>query len=532
MNVDMYLDQVITPEKHIEIRKKLGLKTNIWKFSADAVVIGSGAGGAVAAAELSAKGLKVILIEEGSFFGPDKFSPDEYQGLARMYRDGGIISEEEGRVSILQGRTLGGSTTVNWQASLYPENHVTEEWKTNFGLEGYGKKEMSTYIDQVHQRIGVHEVPVSMRNENNNVLFKGARAMSLNPEVLKNNSRGCVGLGRCSLGCPINAKQSMSLTYIPDAIANGATVVTNMQAVKIFDGDEKKVLAEFSPDRFESIPSGIFEKMEITARVVIISGGAIESPALILRSGLGNSMVGKHLKIHPTQTIFAKFNREINMFQGIPQSVVISKGLPANNGYGFWMEAAPYRLNLTTALVPFYGKEQFKTMKNYRNFHAGIVLARDGAGSPVNSSVEWKFGKRKIYYKLSDADAANMLLGLKTLAEVQTAAGATELILPFRSLTKPFPVRKGQDFSWILSESQENFFAVGSAHPQGSIQASADLKTGAVAPNFELYGHKNIFVMDASVFPTALGVNPQITTMAVIMRAARTLAASLALPVR
>lgn len=524
MNVETYLDQVITPEKHSKIRIQDNIKDKVWKLHADAVIIGSGAGGSVAAAELSSHGWKVILIEEGSFFDPDKFVDDEFQSLARLYRDGGLIAEEEGRAFILQGRTLGGSTTVNWQASLYPEDHVTDEWKNNFGLEGYNRKDMLPYINQVHERLGVHEVPESQRNENNKILFRGARGTSYKAEALKNNSRGCIGLGRCGMGCPINAKQSMFRTYIPDAIAKGARVITNMRVIKISDGSQKTVFAEFAPDRFLKTPDGIFKKMEVTAPVVIVSAGAIETPALLQRSRLGNALVGKNLKIHPTQTIFARYKNEIRMPEGVPQSAVISQGLPSDNGYGVWIEVAPYRLSLTTSLVPFYGKELFEIMKSYNHLHAGVVLTRDGSGGSVNSSVEWKFGKRKVHYKISDADAANMLKGLKILAEIQTAAGAIELIFPFRRFSKPVKVRKGEDFNWILSESPESFFAIGSAHPQGTAAASADPKLGVVDTNLELYGHKNIFVMDASVFPTALGVNPQITTMSVVMRAARVLA--------
>ena len=521
MNIEEQLNKVITPAKHEAIRKTGDIKGNTWKLSADVVIVGSGAGGSVAAAELSAMGWKVILLEEGSYFKPEDFTPDENVSIARMYRDGGIISEEDGRASIITGRTLGGSTTINWQASLYPADHVADEWNTQFGLTGYRSDEMSYFIRQIHERLGVHEVPVSQRNENNRMLLAGANSLKFHSEALKNNSRGCIGLGRCGLGCPINAKQSMFLTYIPDAISRGATVITNMRAVKIKDGRFKKVIAELAPYRFDSLPSGAFEKLEVTAPVVIVSAGAIESPALILRSNLGNSMVGRHLKLHPTETILARYRREINMYQGVPQSIVIGdKSLPGN-GYGYWIEAAPYRHNVVTMVTPFFGKAQMDALKNYRNLQAGIVLARDGAGGPVDSSIEWKYGKRRVYYKLAQADAANMLRGLKALAEIQTAAGAMELIFPFRRFTRPFPVKPDQDFSWILSESVEDFFYVGSAHPQGSMQASADPKLGAVNQNLELYGHKNIFVMDASVFPTALGVNPQITTMAFAMRASR-----------
>ncbi len=517
---------IITPFEHKDAIREFNLGST-WKLSADAVIIGSGAGGAVAAAELSRSGWKVVLIEEGSYFYPGKFSNDEFRSQARLYRDAGYVLTENQTASILQGRTLGGSTTVNWQTSLYPSKVVTDEWRDRFGLAGYGRsEEIAPFIEEVHKRVGVHEVPPQLINRNNSVLMRGGKKLGLHPEVLKNNNRGCKGLGRCGLGCPINAKQSMFVTYIPDAIAAGATVITNMRAVKVADGKIKTVYAEFTPDPYEQAPEEIIEKMQIEAPVVIVSAGAIEGPALLLRSGLGNDMVGKNFKIHPTCTVFARFDKDIDMWHGPPQSIVIKDGHNQNRtGYGFWLEAAPYRPTIASALMPFYGAKQFKNLKDYKKFHAGIVLVRDGADGHTTGRIEWSWGKRKVYYELSPTDGKHMLLGLKSLAEVQTAAGARELIFPFQDMQDEFATKPGTNFDWILQKSFDpGKISVGSAHPHGSIQASSDPKTGAIDPNFELYGHKNIFVMDASWIPTGLSVNPQITTMSSSLRASRRLA--------
>ena len=285
--------KIITPEKHEALIKENGIKDGVWKLQAEAVIIGSGAGGAVVAATLAKAGWKVVLIEEGGYFTPAKFTGDEFLSQARLYRDAGFIIAEEQTLSILQGRTVGGSTTVNWQTSLYPPDYVTNEWDSRFGWKGYGRQEMDTYISEVHERIGVHEVPPNLINANNNTLMKGGKALGLHPEVLKNNNRGCIGLGRCGLGCPINAKQSAFLTWIPDAIEAGATVISNMRAQYIQDGDIKTVVAEFTPDPYEKAPNNILEKVVIEAPVVIVSAGAIEGPALLQRSGLGNDWVGR-----------------------------------------------------------------------------------------------------------------------------------------------------------------------------------------------------------------------------------------------
>lgn len=526
MGIPPINSKIITPKKHAEVIQIENIQNGKWKLTVDAVVIGSGAGGAVAAAELAKNGWKVVLIEEGPYLTPAQFTGDEFVSQVRMYRDAGFIVSEDQTISIVQGRTLGGSTTVNWQTSLYPPEYVTQEWDKRFGWKGYDYKDMEPYITEVHNRLGVHTVPNSLINANNNVLLVGGKKLGLNPEVLKNNNRGCIGLGRCGLGCPINAKQSTYLTWIPDALENGAIVVPNMRAIEIKDGKLKTVIAEFTPDAFEKAPDTIIEKMEIQAPVVIVAAGAIEGPALLQRSSIGNDWVGRNLKVHPTCSVFSKFDQEIRMYSGPPQSIVIKDGHNQDGtGYGFWLEVAPYRPTLASSLIPFYGKTQFEVLKDYNKYNAGIVLVRDGADGEANASVKWSFGKRKVYFELTPGDGRNMLKGIKMLAEVQTAAGAKEIIFPFSRLTEPVKVEPGMDFSWVLKESfRSGDIALGSAHPHGSIQASSSPKTGAVDMNFELYGHKNIFVMDASVFPTGLSVNPQITTMSVVLRAARKLA--------
>jgi choline dehydrogenase-like flavoprotein len=519
---------IYTPQQHKTIRKELGLRSARWDLKADVCVIGSGAGGAVAAAELARQGWQVVLIEEGPYL-IGQFTNDEFVSQARMYRDGGYVLTENQTASIVQGRTLGGSTTVNWQTSLYPPDYVTGEWRDRFGLPGYALNEaMGAYVAEVHERLGVAPVPERLINENNQVLMRGGQRLGLHPEVLKNNNGGkCIGLGRCGLGCPVNAKQSTFLTWIPDALSHGAVVVTNMRATQIDDGKIKTVRAEFTPDAYDEHPHDIIETMRISAPVVIVSAGAIEGPALLQRSDLGNDYVGRNLKLHPTSTIFAKFDQPIDMWNGPPQSVVIKDGHNQDDtGYGFWLEVAPFRPTLTAALMPFSGSRQFEQLRDYRYFNAGIVLVRDGADGETDGRVQWSWGRRKVEYRFTPGDGRNMLRGLKMLAEVQAAAGARELIFPFGDMEKPVPVDTGTDFGWILEKSfAPGHIAMGSAHPHGSIQAADDPARGAITPDFELYGHDNIFVMDASWIPTGLSVNPQITTMSSALRAARKLGA-------
>jgi choline dehydrogenase-like flavoprotein len=516
-----------TPAKHGILKAEKKYKGGPMRLAAEVVIIGSGAGGAVAAAELSSRGWRVILIEEGSYFESSMFNSDEYLSMKRMYRDSGFIFTEDQTLSILQGRTLGGSTTVNWQTSLYPPDYVIEEWELRFGLRGYSQKDMTSYIDEVYKRLGVLSVTNELINENNRVLLDGGKKLGFNPDILSNNnSHECKGLGRCGLGCPIHAKKAASLTYIPDALKNGAMVITNLRAEWIKDGKIKTIYAKLSSDIFEATPLGAIESFEIEAPVVIVSAGSIEGPALLQRSKLGNKWVGKNLKVHPTASVFAKFEDEIRMYLGSPQSVQIKEGHSLNGtGYGYWLEAAPFRPTLASTLLPFYGEQQLDVMKDFNYYHAGLVSVRDGSDGTVDAGVTWESDRRKVFFNLTKGDADNLLEGIKKLAEIQVAAGATELIFPFSKFTKPLKVEAETSFDWVLKERPEHgFLTVTSFHPHGSIQASDSAKYGAINTNFELYGHKNIFIMDASVFPTALSVSPQISTIVVSLRAARKLA--------
>ena len=524
-------NNVITPREHVKLRKEFPeyKTTQTLKLKSDVVIIGSGAGGAVAAAELSRNGWQVVLLEEGSYFTPAEFTNDEFLSYARLYRDGGNITVENFSVGILQGRSLGGSTTVNWQTCLYPSLSTTQEWRDEFGLDGYDENEISPYIKEVSLRVGAHQVPHKLINENNSVLARGGRILDMAPEILKNSSRNCIGLGRCGLGCPINAKQSMFLTYIPDALKNGARVISNMRVTKIKDGKKKQVYATFEADPYTkySENKSIFENIEIEAPVVILSAGAIEGPALLQRSDLGNEWVGRNLKLHPTAAILARYPKKINMHTGPPQSIVIkeNKTKKETKDYGFWLEVAPARPASVFSSIPLYGADSFKIANDYLYMHAGIALVRDGADGETQGRVEWEWGKRKVHYTIGPKDGKNLLRGLSKLAQVQTEAGAIELIFPFTEKASPYPVQKKNNYNWILNQDlAPGRMRIFSAHPHGSIQAAASPRQGAIAPNFELYGHSNIFVMDASWYPTGLGVNPQIATMSSVLRASRLLA--------
>lgn len=521
--------KIFTPKDHPHLKREAHYKNGIFSLEADVVIIGSGAGGAVAAAELARSGQSVIVLEEGPFLTNQDYSHDEFATLSRTYRDGAYVSSEDFSIHVLQGRVIGGSTTINWQTCIYPSLATTTEWEKDFGLQGYSQKEMAPYIAEVEKRISATKVPLNMINMNNRLLMEGAEKIGIPYKINYNNSSGCTGLGRCGLGCPTDAKRSAALTFLPDALGHGAKVFSCVRAEEIIDGPVKRVVARYAPDPDsgegeQENPGDVIETFEFRAKKVIVCAGAIESPALLQRSGLGNSFVGQRLKLHPTTTLLARYSQPVEMFYGTPQSVVIDEFANLGTGYGYLLEVAPYRPTIASLVIPFYGEKAFQVMENYSHLQAGIVIVRDGSGKELEASIEYSGGQRKLHFKLTSSDAANMLQGIRTFASIQAAAGAKEIIFPFTRFKEPYKVKPGETFNWVLQEKRDvGDILLGSAHPHGSVQAAASSKDGALSPDFELYGHKGIYVMDGSWMPTAIGVNPQILVMSAAMRAVRKL---------
>lgn len=528
-----WVGKIITPENRRELQDYIQKgPSGAAEVEADVLVIGSGPGGSTAASQLAAAGLKVIVAEEGANRTAPDFHTDEYRSMVSLFRDRGFINAEMMAISILQGRTVGGSTTVNWQASLYPSEHTTARWRDDYGLPGYGEEEMTQYLKEVEKTLGLVTLPESLVNVNNHLLRKGAQKLGYQVERIKNNNGGsCIGLGRCTMGCPIDAKRTSALTYLSMAIDSGAIVLSEMRAEKIFEeknGYSTVLLDTPSDELNQRGGPAIYETIKVHSRAVVVSAGAIETPALLLKSGMGNSWVGRDLKLHPTASQLARYEHPVKSWEGPPQTVAIFDQ-NTQNGHKFWIEAAPYGTTLLSLVSLFHGDIQANWLKNAPNLAAGIVLVAENPASETAARVEVTgAGQKKVFFDLRPEDAKQALTGIRMLAKIQAASGAKEIAFPFTRFKSPLQVTPQDDFEWILNEKTSVYaLNLGSAHPHGSVKAAADPSLGALNPDLELYGHKNLYVMDASWFPTSLGVNPQITVTASILKAAGALAQKL-----
>lgn len=488
--------------------------------SADVVVIGSGAGGAVAAARLAESGLEVVLLEEGGYYAAADFTETEVPLAERLYADGALRASDDLAVQMLQGRSVGGSTTINWMIMLRTPDFVLAEWQRLFGLTDYSAAAMAPVFARVEREVHARPVPDDAHSPNNRIILDGARALGWRASTAMINARGCVRSGFCGVGCRYDAKQGALLTYIPRALAHGTTVYADVRAhrIEVRERDRgvgapplKRVHAVVH-DRDTGAPR---RALTIDAPLVVVAGGAVGTPVLLERSGLGGGPVGRYLRVHPVSATVAEFDHEILGSTGIPLSTMCDEHLQwEGSDYGFWLECPPFLPSLGAVAAPGFGASHAALMQRFPNLSSVIALTRDGADTRVSSgrvSLR-RDGAVSIRYALTAADARRVQASIEAAARLQLAAGAREV----RTLhTRPLVARREADLAAFSRASVgANHVGLFTAHVNGTCRMGTDSRIAGTTPDGERFGARGVFVCDGSLLPTALGVNPQSTIMA------------------
>ena len=497
----------------------------------DVVIVGTGAGGGVTADLLSDAGLRVVLVEEGPLCSSTDFKMREADAYPQLYQESGARKTADKAINILQGRCVGGSTTVNWTSSFRTPAEVFAFWQRQFGLRQLSVESMSSWFAVMEHKLWVRPWDTPP-NPNNKLLATGGEALGIDIGHIKRNVKGCWNLGYCGMGCPTNAKQSMLLTTIPAALDRGATLYTRLRAERLqLVGSRVSALdcMALQPDGIH--PAG--KRVHLRARHFVVAGGAIGSPALLLRSGVPDPyrLLGKRTFLHPVVISSALMPERVDGYAGAPQSIYSDHFLhqaPIDGPLGFKLEAAPLHPVLFATTLQGYGEAHARLMRDFTHASVLLALLRDGF-NPDSRGGQVRLGGDGLPvldYPLGEVIWEGARRALLAMAEIQFAAGA-RWVTPVHEGTAGYT-------SWpearkaIAELPLKPFICrLVSAHVMGGCAMADAAQRGVVDHRGRHFWLANLSVHDGSVFPTSLGVNPQLSIYALVARNASLLAAEL-----
>jgi choline dehydrogenase-like flavoprotein len=484
--------------------------------SADVCVIGSGGGGAVAAAELASAGRSVVVLEQGHHWTSRDFTQREDDMLPRLFEEAGMRQTVDGSVTLLQGRCVGGSTVHNLCYAFRTPPGILRLWREEHGLASLTEAALEPSFARVERNLKVKAIQEHEVNALNAALRRGAERLGWSGFVTRHNREGCVRAGYCILGCSYDAKQSMLVTYVPRADAAGARIVADARAERIetAGGRVRRVLGHAVDDAGE-----IAGSIEVTAKVVVLAAGAIASPDLLRRSGLGGPHVGRHLHLHPSVMAAGFWDEPLHAYRGIPQSYYIDEfiDLDADPHTGTILMPISGFPVLTAVSLPGFGRRHFENMRGFARMGGLLALLHDQSEGTVEPGPE--LSRPRIHYALTEADRAQLTTGLRRCAEGLFAAGARRVVLP--DVADPLVLEPGDDLAASFRMSvREGAVPLASTHPQSTCRMGRSTADSVVNAFGECHEVPGLFVADMSVFPTSLGAPPQITTAALADRTA------------
>ena len=460
---------------------------------ADACVVGAGAGGAVVAAELAEGGANVVVLEQGPEHDADGFTARPPQMLARLYRDGGQTTTLGlPPIGLPLGRGIGGTTLINSGTCFRTPGHVLGDWRARFGLE-LDEESLAPCFARVERALSVAEVTPKLAGQNAAVIRRGAERLGWSHGYLKRNARGCVGSGVCAFGCPTSAKQHAGITYVPRARAAGATVLTG--------ADVRRVLVEGRRSAGVLARGTGGRDLEVRAPLVVVAAGTVHTPILLARSGLGGAsgQLGRNLSVHPATAAVARMEERVDMARGVPQSLYVDEFARE----GIMLETIAGPPAYVAMSLPLSGRAHADAMAAYPYLAQLGLMVCDGGRGEIRSLSR----RPLIRYDLGRAEVEKFRAGIAHLDTLLRAAGAREVYLPLPAGAVPARAR-ARDLKLMAF------------HPLGTARADARAASGVVDSDLAVHGVGGLYVADGSVLPSAPGVNPQMTIMALATRLA------------
>jgi choline dehydrogenase-like flavoprotein len=495
----------------------------------DVAIVGSGAGAGITAELLSGAGLKIVIVEEGPLKSSSDFRQLESEAYPSLYQESAARKTADKAINILQGRCVGGSTTVNWTSSFRTPPSTFAYWRERFGLSELSDDAMSAWFYQAEQRLNIGPW-LTLPNENNDLLRRGALKLGIAAAGIQRNVKGCWNLGSCGLGCPTNAKQSMLVTTIPAALDRGATLLVETRADR-FELQAGRVAAlHCSGVQSNGAVAADARATRVVARHYVLAAGAINSPALLMRSAAPDPqrLLGARTFLHPVVIALATFNQRVAGWQGAPQTIYSDHFLevdPIDGPIGYKLEAPPLHPLIFTTTMNGYGRDAAARFAAFPNSHALLALMRDGFhdDSPGGRVKLRNDGSPELDYPLTPFVMDGARRALLTMAELQFAAGAKQVSVG-HELAPPYT-------SWAQAREgiralpmQPLLTKVVSAHVMGGCGMAADDKRGTVRPDGVHWQIDNLSVHDGSLFPTSIGANPQLSVYGLTNKLATQLA--------
>jgi len=464
----------------------------------DVVVVGSGAGGAVAAATLAESGLDVIVLEAGESYERDTYPEDPLAAIATLYRDGGLtIAEGKPPIPVPVGRAVGGTTVINSGTCFRTPQPVLDHWRERWGVGWAG--ELAPDFAEAEEFLRVTPLDPERMGRNGQLAMEGAAALGASGGPISRNAGGCVQCSSCPYGCRIDAKRGMHVSYVPRAVAAGARLRTGAEA--------RQVIVENGRAAGVRCAGGY----EVRARLAtVMAGGAFGTPELLRRSSLGGERVGRHLRVHPACWVGARYEEAVRGWEGVMQSYYLDEWEPE----GILLEATFTPLPFGGAWLLGSGREHQEAILGFDRIGSiGVHLSDESEGRVAPG----RDGSLRASYRLTDDDAKRLVFGIARAAEVHFAAGATEV---YPNIGRVPVLRRNELAGFEATSFKPGELRLEAFHPMGTARIAADPAEGVCAPDGSVNGTAGLYVADASLFPTSTGVNPMMTIIAFAKRVA------------
>jgi len=479
----------------------------------DVVIIGSGAGGGTVADVVSheAPGADVLVLEGGPLWRHDQFNEME-RDMGRLYFSRGAKPSKNLTVSLAAASVVGGSTVVYTGVSFRPPDRVMARWRTQFGLDFLTDDFVDGTLDAIEDDLNVHELPRDWDNDNNRLFKASCDELGIPAKRLRLNLDGCEELGFCNLGCRVGAKQGTMEVQLPRAVDRGVQVVHNAWVDHI-TRDTVHFTVQDPPPR--TAPNVVETGgHHVSADTIVVAAGALNTPALLKRSqdGLGwrNDAVGRFLTLHPTYNVNAIYPEPITNYRGFPKTWYVDE---FSESEGYYLETSFYYPGVTAKNLPGFGAEHERFMRRYEQMMSILILADDPPLADNRITTD-RSGDPVLDYTVPDPVRPALAKGLRRSARLFLAAGCTEMMLPGSRKNVITPADEDR-LDTLITPDSLNFHKspLSSAHPQGGARMGSDPAKTVVAPDGRLHGLDNVYVADASLFPTSVKVNPYETVM-------------------